>query len=200
MNWRLSQLDRMSIISSSDAHSPANMGREATIFELEKLSYKNLMQGLKQQGGIVNKISYTIEFYPEEGRYHWDGHRNCGIQFSPTETNKQKGVCPKCKKRLTIGVLNRVGKLADRDEGYQPTGRPLFKSLVPLREIISKSIGKGVNTKSVAQEYEDLIEQGDNEFNVLLNLSPDQLKEMTLPKIADGITKVRSGDIKVTPG
>jgi len=201
MNWRVSQLDRMSIVSNSDAHSPANLGREATVFELEQLSYANILKAIKQQGGNNNKIAYTIEFYPEEGRYHWDGHRSCGVKFKPSETKKYKGICPKCKKRLTVGVSYRVDKLADRDEGYQPKNRPGYKCLVPLREIIAESIGvTGVNTKSVTREYNSIIKQGINEFNILLNLSYEELKKITLPKIAEGIKKVREGSIKVVPG
>jgi len=110
MNWRVAQLDRLAIVSNSDAHSMAKIGREATVFELDQLNYKNIMKAIKQQGGYKNKIAYTIEFYPEEGRYHFDGHRNCNVCFSPEETRKNKGICPKCKKRLTVGVSNRVGK------------------------------------------------------------------------------------------
>lgn len=200
MNWRLSQLDRLSIVSNSDAHSPPNLGREATIFELENLSYHNILQAIKQQGGQKNKIAYTIEFYPEEGMYHWDGHRACDLRLSPAETKKYKGICPKCKKRLTVGVLNRVDKLADREEDYQPKDRPPYKSLVPLKEIIGEALNLGVKTKGVAAEYDPIIKQGKNEFNVLLNLSYEELKKITLLKIAEGIKKVREGSIEVVPG
>lgn len=199
MNWRLSQLDRLAIVSFSDAHSASKMGREATVFELEKLSYNNILKTLKQQDDN-NKIAYTVEFYPEEGRYHWDGHRACDIRISPAETKKYKKICPKCKKRLTVGVLNRVDALADRPEGFTDKNRPGFKSLVPLGEIIAESISLGVNTKGVAREYEELIKNGKTEFNVLLNLTHEELKKITLPKIADGIIKVRSGNINIIPG
>ncbi|MBU0598229.1 endonuclease Q family protein [Patescibacteria group bacterium] len=200
MNWRISQLDRMSIVSFSDAHSPNKLGREATVFELEQLSYKNIIQALKQQGDNKNKIAHTVEFYPEEGRYHWDGHRKCNICLSPAETKKKKGICPKCKKPLTVGVSYRVDKLADRPEGYQPDNRPPYKCLVPLQEIIADAFNQGVNTKKVVAEYDNMINQGKNEFNILLNLPFDELKTITLPKIAEGVKKVRTGDIVIKPG
>ncbi len=199
MNWRLSQLDRMAIVSFSDAHSPAKMGREATVFELETLSYTNIVDAIKHKSE-KNKIAYTVEFYPEEGRYHWDGHRACDIRLSPPETIKQKSICPKCKKPLTVGVLNRVEELADRPESYQAKNRPPFKSLVPLQEIIAECVGVGVGSKRVKAEYDALIEQGINEFNILLNLKHADLKKITSPIIADGIQKVRGGKINITPG
>ncbi len=200
MNWRLSQLDRLTIVSFSDAHSLDKIGRESTVFELEQLSYSTIIKALKRQGGTKNKISFTVEFYPEEGKYHWDGHRICGIRYSPTETKKHKGFCPKCKKPLTIGVLNRVAKLADREEGYKPAARPTYKKLVPLREIIAESLELGVGTKKVAAEYDALIKQGGNEFNVLLNLPLEEIKKITTPVITEAIKKVREGSIYILPG
>lgn len=200
MNWRLSQLDRLAIVSFSDAHSMEKMGREATVFELEQLSYSSILSALKQQGGAKNKIAYTVEFFPEEGRYHWDGHRNCNIRYSPAETKKHKGICPVCKKPLTIGTLNRVSKLADRPEGYQANNRPTFKSLVPLREIIAECLDLGVNTKGVAAEYESMIRLGKNELNILLELPLDEIKKITTPTIFEAIKKVRTGNIYIQPG
>jgi uncharacterized protein (TIGR00375 family) len=200
MNWRLSQLDRLAIVSFSDAHSLDKMGRESTVFELEQISYSSIIKALKQQGGAKNKIAYTVEFYPEEGKYHWDGHRVCDIRYSPTETKKHRGICPKCKKPLTIGVLNRVAKLADRKEKYKPTNRPPYKSLVPLKEIIAESLELGVGTKGVAAEYGSMIKQGKNEFNILLNLPLDEIKKITTPTIAEAIKKVREGSIYILPG
>ncbi len=199
MNWRLSQLDRMSIVSFSDAHSPAKMGREATVFNLESLTYDAILEAIKHTND-KNKIDYTVEFFPEEGRYHFDGHRKCEVRLSPNETNKHKGVCPKCKKKLTVGVLYRVNELADRPEGYQPKNRPGFKSLVPLQEIIAAVMQKGVNTKTVVGEYESLIKKGQNEFNILLNIPLEELQKMTTPTIAEGIRRVRQGTISALPG
>lgn len=200
MNWRLSQLDRMAIVSFSDAHSPANLGREATVFNLKSLSYHNLLDALRNHNQTENSIAYTIEFHPEEGRYHWDGHRACNLRLSPPETKKLKGICPKCKKKLTVGVLYRVQELADREEGYQPNNRPPYTSLVPLREIIAEALGFGVNTKSVQTEYEPLIKQGGNELDILMNLSIEKIKTLTLPKIATAIQKMRDGDMVIEPG
>jgi len=201
MNWRLSQLDNVSIVSFSDAHSLPNIGREATVFELEELSYQNIIRAIKQPIDLKNKIVYTIEFYPEEGKYHWDGHRNCNVRFSPQETLKNKEICPVCKKKVTVGVMNRVEKLADREEIKEPPkGRPSYKSLVPLQEIIAEALGQKKGTKAVNQEYEQLVKAGGDEFNVLMNIDEAELKKMTLPKIAEGVMKVHRGDIIVEAG
>lgn len=211
MNWRLSQLDNVSIISFSDAHSLQNLGREATVFELEELNYNNILQVIKRsppeagppsaEVDSKNKIAYTIEFYPEEGKYHWDGHRNCNIRFSPQETSANKEICPVCKKRVTIGVMNRVAKLADREEiNEPPKGRPPYKSLVPLQEIIAEALGQNKGTKAVDQEYENLVKAGKNEFNVLMRTPEEELKKIALPRTAEGIIKVRRGDIIVEAG
>ncbi|MDD5566684.1 MAG: endonuclease Q family protein [Patescibacteria group bacterium] len=206
MNWRLSQLDSKQIVSFSDAHSAANLGREATVFELEELSFKNIAQALKSPGE-KNRIAYTIEFYPEEGKYHWDGHRNCGIRFSPSETKQHNSLCPKCGRRLTVGVMSRVEKLADRPEGFKPTtpssdgaGRPPFKSLVPLAEIIGDALGVGKGSKSVMAEYDRLVQAGKSEFNILLNVEPSKLQAMTQPRIVEAIQRVREGKLHIAPG
>ncbi|MFH0804802.1 MAG: endonuclease Q family protein [Patescibacteria group bacterium] len=199
MNWRLSQLDQYTIVSFSDAHSPDKLGREATVFELESLSYRNVLAALKQSNE-KNKIAFTVEFYPEEGRYHWDGHRVCKVRLTPAETRKLKGICPKCKKPVTVGVLSRVEKLADRPEGYQPTNRPPFRSLVPLREIIAESVDQGVHTKRVTAEYDRALAAGGSEFNILLSQPIDELKKMLDPTIVEAITRVREGRMSVEPG
>ncbi|MDD5039591.1 MAG: endonuclease Q family protein [Patescibacteria group bacterium] len=199
MNWRLSQLDRMQIVSFSDAHSPQNLGREATVFELPQLSYGNLTNALKGKK-TTSSIAHTIEFYPEEGRYHWDGHRNCAVRLAPAETKKLKGICPKCKKRMTVGVLYRANLLADRPDGYKPANRPPYRSLVPLREIIGEALNVGPASKKVQAEYESLIQVGKNELNILLNVPTEELAAMTLPKIAEGIERVRAGKLTISPG
>lgn len=199
MNWRLSQLDKKVIISNSDAHSAANLGREATVFSLEKLSYENIGKALRQTDD-QNKVSYTIEFFPEEGKYHWDGHRTCEVRFSPKETIKANGLCPKCGKRLTVGVASRVEKLADRENTFKPANRPPFKNLVPLEQIIAEALGSGVKTKGVRQEYENMIKQGKNEFNILINLPWEEIKKMARPEIAEAIQKVREKKLTVLPG
>ncbi|MFA5107719.1 MAG: endonuclease Q family protein [Patescibacteria group bacterium] len=199
MNWRLSQLDSKQIVSFSDAHSGANLGREATVFELEELSFHNISRALTAPS-VNNRIAYTIEFFPEEGKYHWDGHRKCEIRFSPQETKEHNSLCPRCGKRLTVGVMSRVEKIADRPEGYKPDSRPPFKSLVPLAEVIGEALGVGKGSKSVIAEYDKLIQAGKNEFNVLLNVELSELQTMTQPRIVEAIQKVREGKVHINPG
>lgn len=204
MNWRLKELDDKAIVSFSDAHSPANLAREATVFELEQPDFPSIHQaiwhGYRTDMKSKNKIVNTIEFFPEEGKYHYDGHRNCEISFNPEETKKNKGICPKCKKPLTVGVLYRVQELADRPEAYTDKTRPHFKSLIPLQEVIAESYSVGKNSKRVQAEYFRLCEAGKNEFNVLLNVTEEELKLITEPLIAAAIMHMRLGEVKVTPG
>jgi len=203
MNWRLSQLDRITLISNSDAHSPAKIGREANVFEGEELSYKALIDAIKKTKNLEPRtlnLIYTIEFFPEEGKYHYDGHRLCGISLSPKETKKYNNICPTCGKYLTIGVLNRVEELADRPEGFKPQNAIPFKSLIPLQEIIADSLNLGTVAKKVSEEYKNLIDKFKNEFNVLLEVPEKELKAATLPEIAEGIQRVRNGKVFIEPG
>lgn len=198
MNWRLSALDKITLISNSDSHSPRKIGREANVFEGNELSYPAIIEAIKKTNSPKPKtcnLIYTVEFYPEEGKYHFDGHRLCGIKLSPRETKKYNGICPVCGKLLTIGVLNRIGQLADREEGFQPEGAAPFKNLVPLEEIVADIVGQGVGTKEVVKEYNNLIEKLGSEFNILLDASEKELKKATLPEIAEGIIKVREGKV-----
>ncbi len=199
MNWRIAELDTKSIVSFSDAHSAPNIGREATVFELKERSYQAIADAIRQKSD-ENKISYTVEFYPEEGMYHWDGHRNCKTRWSPAETKKYKGICPICGKKVTVGVMNRVASLAARPEGFNPGNRPGYKSLVPLSEIIGEAIGVGKLSKSVAAEYDKLVIAGKSEFNILLNIPENELKTITTPMITEGIKRVREGKLQITPG
>lgn len=199
MNWRVSQLDKMQIISNSDAHSAKKMGREATVLKLEQLSYQNIKKAIESPDQN-NKITYTIEFYPEEGKYHFDGHRDCQLRLSPKETKKYKGICPKCKKKITIGVMNRVEQLADREEGYQPNDRPPFKSIVPLQEIISDAFGVGPNSKKVQTEYEKIIAHVAPEFEVLLHSKAGDIAKHAEPEVVEGIMRVRDGKMHILPG
>jgi PHP family Zn ribbon phosphoesterase len=202
MSWRNSKLDRITLISCSDAHSPEHIGREACVFEGEELSYKAIVEAIKTKNLKPKscKLIYTIEFFPEEGKYHYDGHRNCGIRLSPKETKKYNGICPVCSKPLTIGVLNRVEQLADRPEGFIPKNAIPFKSLIPLKEIIADALGQGVETAEVEKEYQNLIAKFENEFNVLLNVQRSDLEKATLPEIAEGIIRVREGKVIIEPG
>ena len=197
MNWRLSALDDITLISNSDAHSPSKIGREANIFNCE-LSYKAITEAIRRKD--PRKILYTIEFFPEEGKYHYDGHRNCGVLFSPQETRHHKSLGPVCGKRLTVGVMNRVEELADRPEGYVPEKAIPAVRTVPLDEIIADAFGVGANALSVEKEYLRLVEKGDSEFNILLELSPEELSSFTQPMILEGILRVREGRLKIIPG
>jgi len=197
MNWRLTALDEVTLLSNSDAHSPSRIGREANIFNCD-LSYAAMAGAIRQKD--PRKILYTIEFFPEEGKYHFDGHRNCGILFAPRETKKHHGTCPVCGKRLTVGVMNRVEELADRPEGaVSPKAIPALH-MVPLEEIIADALGVGTNASSVEREYLRLIERGGSEFDILLELSPEELSSFTPPLILEGILRVRAGRLKIIPG
>jgi len=196
MNWRLSALDNITLISNSDAHSSRKIGREANIFDTE-LSYQAIIEAIKNPQG---KLLATLEFFPQEGKYHFDGHRNCGITFSPEESRKHNNICPKCGRPLTIGVMHRVEELADRPSGSKPAATIPFKSLIPLCEIIGEGLGVGADSKAVKVEYDNLIKIFGSEFEVLLKTEPQELQNATLPQIAEGIARVREGRVKIIPG
>jgi len=198
MNWRLSSLDRIALVSNSDAHSPANLGREATIFELPAPSYEGIIAAMKGEG--PGRLAGTIEFFPQEGKYHYDGHRACGIVMSPAEAIRAGNRCPVCGKPLTIGVMHRVEELADRPAGSSPPARPPFYSLVPLPEIIAQALATGVKTKGVAREYERLIRRFGSEFRILIDLPEEDLREGAPARIREGIMKVRRGELRIEPG
>lgn len=178
-------------------NSPPKIGREVNVFDTE-MSYSKILEAIKQKD--PQKFLYTIEFFPEEGKYHYDGHRNCGISLSPAETKNYNGICPRCGRPLTVGVLNRVEQLADRPEGFKPENAIPYKSLIPLGEIIGEVLGVGVATKEVEKEYENLTEKFGSEFNVLLNIPISDLKTATLPEIAEAVSRIREGKVKVEPG
>jgi uncharacterized protein (TIGR00375 family) len=199
MNWRLPMLDKYSILSFSDSHSfwPWRLGREATSFNLKKLDYKEIIGAIR-----AKEVDFTIETSPNYGKYHFDGHRLCKFSCSPEESRKLKGICPVCHKDLVIGVMNRVGELADknRPEGYKPVWAKPFKTLLPLHEILSGLLGSAMATKKVWQEYNKLIFEFKTEFNILLNVPQGELVKITSPSIANAIIKNREGKIKVKPG
>ncbi|MFH2013231.1 MAG: endonuclease Q family protein [Pseudomonadota bacterium] len=197
MNWRLSSLDKITLISNSDAHSPAKIGREANVFDCD-LNYNQIIKCLREKDS--NKLLSTIEFFPEEGKYHYDGHRKCGILFSPNESEDNGNICPVCKKGVTIGVLHRVETLSDRPKGFMPEGAIPSIHLIPLDEIIAEVFGCGVNTIKVRREYDKMISKAENELNILLDLSRDELTGLTQPNILEGIMKVREGKMRITPG
>ena len=197
MLWRMPDGRRITLISNSDAHSLSHLGREANFFDTE-LSYFAIKEAIKSKD--PQKFLYTIEFFPEEGKYHYDGHRLCGVSLSPQESKKYNNICPVCHKLLTIGVLNRVEQLADRPEGFVPEGAIPFKRLVPLEEIIANVLNQKVGTIRVIQEYQKLIKNFKNEFNVLIEAKREDLEKVTLPEIVQGIINVREGRVLVIPG
>jgi len=196
MNWRIAELDNRSIVSFSDAHSCQKLGREATIFDTD-FSYEGILKALKNQ-----KIAFTIEFFPEEGKYHFTGHRNCNVKQSPSETDRDGIICSHCNKKLTIGVVQRIEYLAenDRPENFVLKGRPGFKRMVPLLEILAESLGKPVASPAVLEEYRKLIKNFGSEFSVLLKASIDEIEKSASSRIAEGVDKVRRGDIVIEPG
>jgi len=196
MNWRISALDRFTLVSNSDAHSPANLGREANVFDCP-LDYWEIAGAIKDKD--KNKFLYTIEFFPEEGKYHWDGHRNCNLRLSPSQTREYKGICPKCGSPLTRGVLNRVEELADRPEGGKPEQTIPYRSLVPLAEIIAKAIGRLKTSKIVLDTYKEFISSFGSEFKILLEADIPAIARLN-PRVAEGIRNIREGRIKVLPG
>lgn len=197
MNWRLSQLDNFSIISSSDLHSywPWRIGREATIFDC-KLEYDKMIRVLRTKKGLVE----TIEFWPHEGKYHYSGHRNCDVCLSPKEALKLKDICPKCGRKITVGVAERVEELADRPEGFKPKDAVPFKTLIPLSEILASLTGSSVSTQKTWKEYYNVVNKFDSEFDVLLNAEKGELEKVTDKKTAEAIIKNREGKIKIKPG
>ena len=197
MNWRISKLDKYTLVSSSDAHSfwPWRLGREANVFDIKE-DYGSLINAIRKRKGFVK----TIEVDPNYGKYHFDGHRNCNISMSPSESKKINEICPKCRQKMTIGVLSRVEELADRPSGYIPENAVPFISLIPLSEIISALLKSSVSSRKVWKEYYTLIKNFDNEFNVLLNAGKKEILKFTDEKIADAIIKNREGKIKFKPG
>ena len=197
MNWRWSKLDRFNLISNSDSHSPQKIGREANVFDIE-MSYRSIIDTLKVKDN--KKFLYTIEFFPEEGKYHYDGHRNCKLRSSPIETKKNKNICPVCKKPLTVGVMNRVDELADRPEGFVPEGAIPYKRMIPLSEIISDVLGVSSASKKVTAEYSSIIPRLGTEFEVLTEVREDELLKKLPKKIAKAIINVRNGNVNILPG
>jgi uncharacterized protein (TIGR00375 family) len=197
MNWRLSGLDKYSLISCSDSHSfwPWRIGREATLFDIDP-TYDNIIKALRTKQGLTG----TIEVDPAYGKYHWDGHRACDVCLSPKQSKELNKICPKCGKPVTIGVEFRVEELADRKPGFRPEGAKDFHKLIPVSEIISKLLNCGVATKKVWAEFNKLIAVFGNEINILLNAPEEELKKVVDDKIAETLIKNRAGEIEVKPG
>jgi len=196
MNWRVSSLDKFTLISCSDAHSPENLGREANVFN-SSFDYFSIIKAIKEKDR--QKFLYTIEFFPEEGKYHFDGHRLCQIRLSPKERKKYGGICPICQKPVTVGVLSRVEELADREDGFVPSNAIPYKSLVPLKEIISQSSALNGKKISIEEEYKRLIAYLGSEFEILIEKNIEEISKIS-PIVAEGVKKIREGKIKLIPG
>lgn len=195
MNWRVSDLDGLQLISNSDAHSPAKLGREANLMDIE-LSYAGLEKAIQTGEGLYG----TIEFFPEEGKYHYDGHRKCHMCLSPAQTIAYGGVCPVCGKKITIGVEHRVEALADRPAGYVPQNAKPFESLVPLPELIASSTGRSAASAGVQQQYEKLITRLAPEFEILRKVPIEDIRKEAGFFVAEGIRRLREGKVDRHPG
>ena len=201
MNWRLSNLDRFTLVSNSDCHSfwPWRLGREANVFELREISYTVLMAAIRNKD--PERFKFTVETEPAYGKYHWTGHRNCNVSFSPKEAQKFGSICPICRRKLTKGVEQRIEELADRPYGFKPDNVPGFMRLLPLSEIIATVLdSSSPATQAVWQIYNLLVTKFGNEYNVLINASQEELRKIVDIAIADAIIKVRTGRVTVVPG
>lgn len=197
MNWRVSSLDKYRLVSNSDAHSPSKLAREATVFDTEP-DYFSIMNALKTGDGYIG----TVEFFPEEGKYHEDGHRKCGICLTPEETNKLNGTCPVCKRPVTIGVMHRVNELADRKEKNftPPATAGKVYSLIPLQEILSEIMQVSPSSKTVNRAYEDLIQKLGPELSILRDVPVDDISKVFSPLLAEGISRLRKNEVIRKPG
>ncbi len=199
MNWRVKQLDNLTCLSSSDAHSLGNIGREANIFDLKEITYSEIYRIIKEKD--LNSLLGTIEFYPEEGMYYFNGHRGCNFSCNPEESLKLNNICPVCKKTLVIGVLNRVNKLADRDKDFKLKSSPPFYKIIELDKIISKVLNiKSRQSKAVQREYQYLIKNLGSELSILLDIDLKNLEHSFNPKIIEAIKKVREQNVEIKPG
>ena len=195
MNWRISALDKYQLISNSDAHSPAKLGREANLLDIE-LTYEGLRNAIQEGVGLAG----TIEFFPEEGKYHFDGHRKCHLCLSPPEAEKYQGKCPVCGRKLTIGVSHRVEQLADRPEGFLRADGKAFESLVPLPEVIGASVGYSAASRKVVRQYEEMLRKLGSEFEILRIIPLEEIRSVSGHLITEGIRRLREGKVERIPG
>lgn len=195
MNWMVSRLDEYSLVSNSDAHSPEKLGREANVFDIDRPDYHSIIDAIVTRKGFVK----TYEFYPEEGKYHFDGHRKCGIRWSPWEAIRHKNICPVCRRPVTIGVLHRVVGLADRKVGERPHGAVPFQHIVPLTLLISKALKKPEPSQAVRSEYDKIIRYFGNEFSVF-EADDAVILNAVSPEVAEAILKVKHREVKWLPG
>ncbi len=199
MNWQISSLDKYSLVSNSDAHSLRKIGREANVFEISenKLSYSEIIRIIKNKN--PKEFLFTIEFFPEEGKYHLDGHADCKFSCEPEQTRKLGGICPKCGKKLLVGVLNRISVLSDRAKVIEDrTGKIPFKSVIPLEEVIAETYGTGIG-KKILELYEKMTAQH-SEFEILLDLSQTEIEKLSDPVVAESIIRIREGRVHIEGG
>jgi len=197
MNWRLSELDAVTLVSNSDAHSPAKLGREANVLDCA-LDYAEILAIFRTRDRA--KFLYTIEFFPEEGKYHFDGHRSCQQRLSPEATRAARGKCPSCGRPVTVGVMSRVEAIADRPPGGGAERRVPFRRLIPLEEIIAEAFGAQPGTGAVREEYFRLVRELGSEFAVLLDVPLDEVGRHTRPRVVDALRRVRDGRVVIRPG
>jgi uncharacterized protein (TIGR00375 family) len=197
MNRLVSSLDRLTLVSNSDAHSPSKLAREANMFNCSP-GYDTIRHALENP--LKGEFGGTIEFYPEEGKYHLDGHRKCGVRLTPEETQELEGRCPVCSRPLTVGVYNRVQVLADRTPEAIPSGQPAFENLIPLPEILSEVLQVGVNTRAVARAYAWALESLGNELLILRESPPEQIDVIGIPLLGEAIRRMRDGKLDIQAG
>lgn len=198
MNWRVSALNNILLVSNSDAHSLRKLGREANVFEVEKFDYPTLYAILKTHD--TKRFLQTIEFFPEEGKYHLDGHRECRVCLTPAESKRAGGICPKCKKMLTLGVVHRVEALADRAEGFRPAHAVPFRRIVPLEIVIGEAVGKNPGTKTVNAVYQKLVDEVGTEFDILLETTYEKIGSVASKEVVEAVRRVREGNLSIAPG
>jgi len=197
MNWRLSMLDKVALISNSDAHSPEKLAREANVLDTA-LSYDGIFDAFKKRDPA--RFLKTLEFFPEEGKYHMDGHRHCKTRLEPEETLKQNGLCPVCKKPVTVGVLHRVHKLADRPAPQRPAGAPGYENIIPLKEVIAETLDVKPASVQVDRLYHRLLAKFGPELHILRGLAPERLEADDLPRLAQALRNMRRGEVVTEPG
>ncbi len=196
MNWRIKELDEKSILSFSDAHSLPNLGRESTVINRDmEEGYKGIFEAIKEQ-----KIAGTLEFYPEQGKYHYTGHRNCNLKYTPEDTKAKGTICPKCGRGLTVGVMERVEALASRAKSETFPDRPPYKMLVPLHQVIAEAFNTAPTSQKVLTEYKKLVTALGGEIKVLTKVSIDDIAKISGSKVAEGVDKDRRGDLVIDPG
>jgi DNA helicase II / ATP-dependent DNA helicase PcrA len=197
MNWRVADLDHVRLMSNSDAHSPGYLGRNACVFntDLDYFAMRRSLETLDLEG-----YKGTLDMYPDQGKYHYDGHRKCRVSLDPDETARMGGICPACGRPLTLGVLYRVRELADRPKGFVPDNRQGYTSIIPLADMLSEIFGVGPKTKKVTQYYSKVIQALGPELEILTQCSFDRIQAAGMPLLAEAIKRMRSGNVHVSPG